>query len=375
MNEKEIGELRRRLRVGKCNITAVSGCYVNERKEIVSVFRESLSLLPEDEVERILGLLKKSLSGTLGKNLVDLTFPTQAVVTGSEHRLLSALRESALDEEEHLRRFYQKVTESLTLEGSYLILLGYDSYDIPYRGKDGATFAEASTQVYRYLICSICTVKQTRPALSFSAAEQKLLTVGAERVLAQPELGFVFPAFDDRTTNLYGALYYTRNPADNHPDFVEGIFHTPLLMPALQQKESFHEILAETVGDACSYAVVQAMQDQLTGLMEEHKEQKITEPLTISHRTLEGVLESCGVEEEKRLAFGRQYQEVFGEDTALSPRNLIDPKQMEVATPEVTIRVNPQRSDLVQTRVIDGIPYVLVRAEDGVTVNGVPIHM
>ncbi len=375
MNDKEISELRRRLRSGKCNISSVVGCYVNERREIISTFRESLTLLPEDEVDRILALLKKSMSGTLGRNLVDLRFETRAVVAGDEHRLLSALRKSELKDDEQLERFYRKIIDGLTLEGGYLILMACESYDIPYRAKDGATFAEGSTDVYQYLLCSICPMKQTRSSLSFSVKEQKLCTIGADTVLSTPELGFLFPAFDDRTTNLYGALYYTRNPADNHPDFVRAIFNTPLLMPAAEQKSTFQEILSDTIGEACSYQVVQAVQEQLTGLMEEHKEQHIREPLQISHGTIRGILESCDVEEGKRDAFARQYEEAFGEDAALSPRNLVDPKRMEVATPEVTIQVNPQHSELVQTRVIDGIRYILVRAEEGVTVNGVKINI
>lgn len=375
MNEKEISELRRRFRADKNNISAVKGCYVNERGEIVAEFTQSLSLLPEDEIEKILKLLKKSLSGTLGKNLVDLSFPTRAVVAGDEHRLLSAIRDSELKDDEKLRKLYRNIIDNLTMEGSYLILLGYDAYDVPYRAKDDAVFHEASSEVFRYFVCSICPIKQTRPALSFAVQDNCFRNIGEDWVLSQPELGFVFPAFDDRATNIYGALYYTRNAADNHPDFVQAVFNTPLLMPAAEQKTTFQGILSEAVGEACSYQVVQAMQDQLTGLIEEHKEQHIREPLRVSQSTLQGVLASVGVEEEKREAFGQQYQEAFGEDTTLSPRNLIDPKHMEVATADVVIKVNPQRSELVETRIIDGIKYVLVKVEEGVEVNGVSINI
>ena len=53
----------------------------------------------------------------------------------------------------------------------------------------------------------------------------------------------------------------------------------------------------------------------------------------------------------------------------------MDSKQLEVKTPDVTIKVNPERSDLVETRVIDGARYILIRAEEGVEVNGVQIHI
>ncbi len=375
MNTKEISELRRRFRADKHNFSSIRGCYVNEKREIVSQFTESLSLLPEDEEEKILNLLKKSLSGSLGKNLVDLTFATQQVVSGDQHRLLMALRESRLEDEELIHKLYQNIIESLNMDTSYLILLAYDTYDVPYRTKDDAQLDEASADVFRYFVCSICPVKQTKPALSFHVHENRFLNVGSDWVVSAPELGFLFPAFDNRATNIYNALYYTRNPAENHPDFVQAVFATPLLMPALEQKETFQSILSDTVGDDCSYEVVQAVQDQLSGLIVEHKENKIVEPLVVSKGTIQGILESCAVPEEKRTAFGDRYSQEFGEDTQLSPGNLVDTNHMELRTSDVTIQVNPERSELVQTRVIDGVKYIMVRVDEGVAVNGVNIHI
>ena len=375
MNTKEISELRRRFRADKHNFDRVHGCYVNEKREIVPEFTESLTMLPEDEEEKILNLLKKSLSGTLGKNLVDLTFATQQVVSGDQHRLLMALRESRLEDEELIHKFCQTVIEHLAMETSYLILLAYDTYDVPYRTKDDLELNDASADVFRYFVCSICPVKQTKPALSFHVHENRFMNIGSDWVVSAPELGFLFPAFDNRATNIYNALYYTRNPAENHPDFVEAVFNTPLLMPAVEQKATFQSILSDSVGEDCSFEVVQAVQDQLSGLIEEHREHKIPEPLVVSKRTIQGILESCDVPEEKRSAFGERYTEEFGEDTELSPGNLVDPKRMELRTADVTVQVNPERSDLVQTRTIDGVKYILVRVEEGVEVNGVNIHI
>ena len=53
----------------------------------------------------------------------------------------------------------------------------------------------------------------------------------------------------------------------------------------------------------------------------------------------------------------------------------METRKFEVTTPDVTIRVNPACSDLIETRVIDGVRYILIRADDGVAVNGVPIRI
>ena len=65
----------------------------------------------------------------------------------------------------------------------------------------------------------------------------------------------------------------------------------------------------------------------------------------------------------------------FGADADVSPQNLVDVKRIEVRTPDVTIHVTPGRSDLVETRVIDGARYILIRAEEGVEVNGVQVRI
>ncbi len=87
------------------------------------------------------------------------------------------------------------------------------------------------------------------------------------------------------------------------------------------------------------------------------------------------MLWDCGVSADRVEEFAGQYDARFGADTALSPRNLVDTRQLELRTPEVSVRVDAARGDLVETRIIDGVRYILIRAEEGVEVNGVPVHI
>ncbi len=375
MTEREIAEIRRRYRPEKTNITHLRGCYVNEKKEIVSQFDQPLSMMSEEEAEKILATLKRTLSGAQGRNLFDVEFATQQVVDSEEHRLLMSLRSSGLGDEEAVQAFLQKVIASLAMEGSYLILLAHETYDVPYRSADGGRQDDASDQVYTYFLCSICPVKLTTPALSYFIYENKLSNRPADWLVSPPELGFLFPAFDSRCANIYSALYYTRNPAENHQEFAGAIFNREIPMPATEQKETFQSLLGESLGEDCSLEVVQAVEDQLTEMIEAHKERKEEEPLAVSKYTVKRVLEGCGVPEERLSAFTQRYDEAFGPDLDLSPRNLVNARALEVATPDVTVKVNPERGDLVETRVIDGVRYILIRAEEGVQVNGIDIHI
>lgn len=375
MNEKEVAELRRRFKPEKSNITHIRGCYVNEQRQIISQFNQSLGMMTQEESEKFLGILKRTLSGGLGKNLLELTFSNQQVIDSEEHKLLMALRDSSLKDEEAVEAFFQKAIQSVDLEGNYLILLAHDTYDVPYRGKDGEMQQDASDQVYSYILCCVCPVKLTKPALSYSVDANEFHNRAADWLVAPPELGFLFPAFDDRSANLYSALYYSRSVTEHQQAFVDAVFHCPLPLPAAEQKEIFQTILAETLADDCSYTLVQAVHDQFCDLIDEHAESREEEPLALSKQEVKQVLAACGIDDSHVATFEEKYDAEFGADVVLSPRNLVDYKQLELRTPDVTIYVNPERGDLVETRIIEGVKYILIRADENVEVNGVNIHI
>ena len=373
MNEKEIAELRRRFRADHSNITAVRGCYVNEKREVVAEFRQSMTMCSREESEQILALLKKSLSGTLGKNLAEIEFETQQVVSGEEHALLMALRKSGLDDDDAVHEFFRRTIEATNMEGNYLILLAHDNYDVPYRSKDGESEGRDSEEVFSYIVCSLCPIKLTKPQLGFHVDENRFCNIAADWIVSAPELGFLFPAFDDRATNIYSALYYTKDLAENHGEFVDAIFKCPVPMPAAAQRESFGAVLSESVAEDCSFDVVHAVHEQMSGMIADHRENRDVEPLKLSKTQVKELLETCGVADERVSRFEERYDETFGEDATLSPAALVGAKQLELTTPDVVIRVNPERADLVKTEVIDGRRYILIRADEGVELNGVPI--
>ena len=375
MNDKEIAELRRRFRADKTSISRIRGAYVNEKREIISEMDQSVALMSETEADEILSLLKKTLSGRVDTNLIDIHFTTQQVMESPEHKLLCNLRETALQDGDLIHIFYKKIIDSLEIEGNYMILLAYDSYDVFTYRRDGAKDDE-STELFRYILCAVCPVKMAKPSLSYYVRENCFRNVVADSVISPPALGFMFPAFDNRSTNLYGALYYTRATDNSHTEFTDAIFNAGALpMPATEQKETFRSVLADAAGEACSLPVIRSVHAQLNQAMEEHKISKEPEPLTVDKYAIRDMLGFCGVPEENIEQFEEKFDKGFGQNAALSPRNIVDVKKFEVKTPDVVIKVNPARTDLVETRVIDGVPYVLVRADSGVEVNGINVNI
>ena len=375
MNRKEISEIRRRFNLDKNAISCIRGCYVNEKREIVSMFNRPLMSFPTEEAEKYLAIFRRTLSGIPGKNLVDMVFRPDQVMDGEEHRLLSALRNTALKVEEGVQTFYQKVIDSLEMEGNYLILMLHDAYDVPFRTKDELKVDDASEEVFDYIMCAICPVKLSKPALSYYAEDNEFHDRELDWVVASPELGFMFPTFDDRAANIYNELYFTRDTETMHGEFISAIFNTDAPMPADEQKETFQALLEETLGDELSYEVVQTVHEQIRDMIEEQKSDKEAEPLVVSKREVSNMLQSAGVSEEHVAAFEQKYDEDFGATIDLGAQNIVNEKRFEVRTPDVVIQVNPERSDLLETRIIDGFRYILIRADEGVAVNGVNISI
>ena len=375
MNEKEVGEIRRRQRRDRSNMTAVFGCYVNENREIISQFRQSTGIMPENEADKYFGLLRKTLSGGLGRNLIDITFKTAQVAGSPEHKLLMDLRSSRLENEEIREEFLKKVIDTVSLEGNYLILMGCDSYDVPFKSKDDALQPDSAEETYQYILCAVCPVKQTKATLHY-VPEEKLFHDGAMlQQVGPPAVGFLFPAFDNRATNIYNALYYTRDVKSSQESFVEAVFNAPIPMPAAEQKKSFEALLQTSLGEQCSLDVVQNVHDQLCQRMELHKESKVPEPLTVGKEDVKEVLSSCGVSEEHVAKVSVDYDAVFGFEAELHPKNIIDSKHFEIQTPDVVIKVDPTRSDLIETRIIGGVKYIMICADENVEVNGVSIQI
>ena len=375
MNEKEIGELRRRMRRDRSNMTAICGCYVNAQKEIITKFCSSLGMMPENEAEKYFAYIKRTLSGTIGKNLIDISFKTSQVGNSEEHKLLMALRECRLKDEELLQKLYGKIIENVTMEDNYLILVGCETYDVPFKSKDDSFQKDNSDESYTYIICSISPVKQTKPNLHY-VAEEKLFHDGAiNHMVSAPVLGFLFPAFDNRSTNIYNALYYTKNIKESNEDLVAALFDTPIPKPAAEQKKSFEALLTTSLGEECSMEVVQEVHNQICQRIEMHKEAKMAEPLMIAKDDVKQVLEECGISEKSVSKFSVEYDEAFGFEADLHPKNVVDPKRFEIKTPDVSIKVAPDRADLIETRVIGGVKYILICADENVEVNGVNIHI
>lgn len=373
MIKQEINEIKRLFTPNSCSITRICGCYVDGEKNKKTDFKEAFLSLPEEEIFKYFELLRKTLSGSIGKNLLNLEFPIDTELEGGTQEFLLKLRDSKLKDDALLEEFYDRVIGSYEYVGNYLILLIHDAYDVPGKALDGMTMDDASDTVFEYLLCCICPVALSKPGLSYDASLNEFHNRIRDWVVNMPETGFLFPSFNDRATDIHSTLFFNKNPEEPHSEFVEGILGCSLPLSAGSQKETFQTIIEETLGEECEYEVIKNIHENLAEMIEEHKE--IPEPLTLDKKEVKNLLEKSGVEEEKLKDFDALYDAAAGDDTALFVSNVASTRSFEVKTPDVVVKVNPDRADLVNTMMVDGRRCLVIEINDQVEVNGINVSV
>lgn len=374
MNRRDINEIKRRIKPEKNNFRKIVGCYVNGEKKIIANFGRSLANLSIDEETKYANLFRKVLSGRIGRNLINVSFTSGQVTSDESYKLIKDIRDSELDNEELLTAFFSKVIENSPISGNFLVLLSMDYYDVIEYGseeKDGD-----SENVFKYILCALCPVKQGKIDLAYSNESMDFRTNGAEMVVAMPKLGFMFPAFEERSANISGLLYYTSSKSENYSSLASALFPSTLPPAAEEQKDNFNSVLTSSLKDECSFEVVKNLHDKIETVIEEYNaDRSNVEELHLSKKDIRSILVESGVSNDGADRFETVYTESLGDDKPVSPENIISTKKYIIRTPDVEIKANPLKSDIISAKVIDGVEYLLVRADGGVTLNGVPVKI
>lgn len=372
MNKKEVAEIKKRFTKTKCSFTRLCGCYVDAEKQKRLTLKEAFLSLPEEEMFKYIDIFRKTLSGSIGKTMLNMEFPMeQETKEDGTQRFLMKLLESKLTDDDLLNEFYDKIISVYNYPENYFIILTHDAYDIPKITSDGVENFDASEYVYDYILCCICPVKLTKPGLCYNAETNHIQDRIRDWVVEAPQSGFLFPAFNDRNMDIHNLLYYSKKSDELDAVITEEVLGCQLPLPAKSQKETFNNILEESLGLDCDYEVVKTIHENLNQMLAETSEEP--EPLALAKEDMSHLLMKSGVEEKEIETFETRFDETVGEDQCLMAANISSPKKFEVATPDVKVTVNPQRTDLVETKVINGVPYLMIEINDLVEVNGIQV--
>lgn len=372
MTKQEIAEIKKLLTPKKCSITRICGCYVDGEKNKKTELKQAFLALPEEEMFKYFEILRKTLSGNIGKNLLTLDFPLASEENGGTQDFLLRLRDSKLKDDILLEEFYDRIIDNYEYVGNYLILVVHDVYDVPGRTLDGIEMEDASDEVYEYILACICPVELSKPGLSYNAVENTFQNRIRDWVVGLPDTGFLFPAFNDRGSDIHSTLYYSKDPEELRDGFVEQLLGCPLPLSAGNQKETFQTLVEETLGEACDIETVKNIHDKLNEMAEEHKDEP--QPLILDKNEMKTILAGSGVSNDRLEQFDRHYDETAGETTSLFASNVMNTRTFEVKTPDIVIKVNPERTDLIETKVIGGRECLVVQLDGGVVVNGITVR-
>ncbi|MEG0297273.1 MAG: DUF4317 domain-containing protein [Clostridium sp.] len=328
MNKKDVLELKRRLKKDHCTFTRMCGCYVDAQKNIVLNLKETVLNLDENEFFKYLEIAKKTLSGTIGNNLLELNFVVDEENVSNKQHFLMNLKKSRLKDDSLLDDFYKSIIDSYDYTGNFIILAFHDAYDVITKTSDNSKLDE-SEEVYEYILCAICPVSLTKSGLGYLEDEDRIGALSREWMVGPPDLGFVFPAFIDRSSDVNSLMYYTKNAKDTHPELMEDGLGCDSKQTATEQKAIFHTIIQNAIGDDEETAnkFFMEIQENLNNIVDEKDAMTDTErePIILSNNVIQDVLLESGVPEEITTKIEKSYTEEFG-DTPPVVEHLIDAK-------------------------------------------------
>lgn len=374
MNKKEINEIKKQFTPERCTITRICGCYVDGEKNKKAELAQSFLTLTEEENFKYFTIFKNTLSGTLGKNLLNMEFPNEQEKAGGTQEFLLRLKNSKLEDNTLVEEFYDKIIGTYNYGENYYIILVYAAYDVPGQTTDGIENEDASDYVYDYVLCSICPVKLTDAGLAYNEKNNSIESRIRDWVVSSPAHGFLFPAFNDRNTDVHGLLYYTKNSELMQEDFIDQTLGCGAPLSFKAQQETFQDIIENSLGEQCDFETVKTIHENLNEYVEVRKD--APEPPELDKMEMRKLLEDSGVKAAAIENFETAFDSIVcnEEQPKFTAATVASTRSFDIKTPDVVIKVKPERTDLVETRLIDGRQYILIEVNDSVEVNGINVR-
>ena len=373
MTRKELNEIKSQYTLEDCGILRLCGCYVDGERNKITQFNENFLNLPEEEKHKYFDIFKKTLSGTPGKNLVDMKFNVDAYADEGARTFLMNLRDSGLKDDRLLNEFYDRIINNYSYVGNYLILLINQVYDIPAVTTDNIEMDDASDEVYSYILCSICHVNLSKPGLGSDEEDNNFHDKKQNHMVDVPDVGFLFPAFNKRSADEDMALFYTKDVSEFEDGLIDCLLDCAVPLPAKQQKETFTSLVNEALGEEADLEIVKNIHENLEQIIEE-KKQESPAPVMLDKTEMKDLLEKSGVKEEKLENFEEHFEMAAGEHGKLVASNVSSGKKFEVKTPDVVIKINSDKTDIVSTQVIDGRQCLVIQIDERLEVNGISVN-
>lgn len=371
MNKKDIAEVKKLLTKKNCRIDKISGYVVDGEGKCSSKIGDYLYRMEEDDADLYMGIVRKTLSGKLGKNLYNVGFPLSEENGNGKQTTLNNFLNDQLDTDAKVYEFCKSIAENIHMDEAYVILIAKGVYDVPKKASDGAILEDASEDVYLFELVTICPLKAKKKALVYNESAGNLVSSGTTLSIEPPVAGFLYPAFDNRTSNIHAALYYTKKETERHQDFSDLIFGADLMTSESSQKEILAAVVEKTLGRDCDFDQVRSINEAVNQASKEMSD--TDEPAAIGKYDLKQILRGSGVPSDKLDAFDAVYDEVVGDNVQFGAENLNTGSTVHVESPAVKITMKNEIANMLETKIIGNREYILIPIQDDITFNGVQI--
>ena len=371
MNKKEVLEIRKQFTPANCALTRIACCYVNHEKEKVMQTKSAFLSLPEEEAFKYFDIFRKSLSGKIGKNLLNYDFTTEEELDFGMHKTLMELRDSKLQDDELIDFFYDTVIESYGYNENYYIVLVHGMYDIPGKSSDDEEMFDSSDDVYSFILCCICPVKLSKAGLSYDSEHNEVKDRIRDWIVGQPDVGFLFPAFNDRSTDIHSSLIYTRKTDELPVELISRVIGEHIPDSCNEQKMKFNQLIEDVLGECCVFGIVNNIYEKLNELNIEHEND--AEPFKIDMYDIEKIFTDAGVPDHCMESFETNVKECFGESGPILISNLVTPDKNSLKSGKTKIVLQDHILTDVEFTVMDGRKYVMIPIYHEPEINGVHV--
>lgn len=372
MNQKELNEIKKTMIPERNCIMKIAGCYVDTEKNIKTTINQTFLMLTEEEQFKYFELFKKGLSGKIGKNQINLDFPIKEEKEGGCQAELMKILDSGLDNEEILNALYEKVISLFSYPDNYYILIGYGIYDIPGRTSDGNFVGDASEDVYKFLSCQICPIKPSKAGLSYDAKENTIVNALRNMMVEHPIHGFLFPAFNDRNTDIHSVLYYTKKPEGVSDEIVEYILGCNSPATAKNQSDIFINAIEKSTENLNF--------EQAKNVCENLKEMEFRcgdseVPVVLDKKQSCKILEDSGISLECIETFEQIYESEVKEQGEVLLGNVFGGSdKMEIKAGNAKIVMPVEDAYYITVQKVDGNNCLVIKVVGDLTVNGMNIN-
>ncbi len=372
MDKKAVAEIRKTMTKNECRIDKITGYFVGEDGEIITPLRETWNAMQEEEVEKYCEIFRKTLTGKLGKNLYNMEFPIAEEQVGGKQAMMYRVLRSDFTDPDILETFCNEIIANVTMQGKYLLLLAHGAYDIPAKATDGSDIDDGSDYVYLFMICAICPVVEVKEGLCYDAETLSFVNKRSDLGVRMPELGFLFPAFNDRAPDIHSLLYFSKKEDDRHPELIDGVIGADMPVTESAQRELFTDLVEKTLGRDCDFENVKAVTEAVNDMLKQEAETS-AEPLELGKNEVRRIMNESGVPHDALSELDAAFDEIVGESETFTADSIGGRSTMEIKSPSIKITVKSDMTSMISTKVIDGREYIVIPVQDDIEVNGIRI--